>query len=216
LIDKQILIKGAESLGLKLSENQIFMFNIYLNELRLWSDKINLTSIRDEREIIINHFLDSLNIKKHVKADSKLLDIGTGAGFPGVPLAISDNTLDVVVTDSVGKKIFFIKNVIRAMKLKNIKAIKLRADDTSNELERGIYDYVVTRAVSDIENALNLSKDYVTYNGLIILMRGKNGIHEWNKLDRQITERYFLQIAENINVPFSTAVKTNLFVRKIN
>lgn len=210
----ELLIQGAESLGIKLSDDQVSKFGIYLKEIRVWSGKINLTSIKDEKGLIINHFLDSLSIKKYIRSNSTLLDIGSGAGFPGVPLGIVDETLDVTVVDSVEKKMFFVKNLLRDIKLKNVKALKARADDKANGLTRGTYDYVVTRAVSDIGGCLALSGEYVSNSGFIILMRGKDGIGEWNKSDRGITSGYILDITDHVKIPFSNAVRTNLFVKK--
>ncbi len=210
-----ILTKGAEILGIKLSDEHVAKFGIYINEIKLWAHKINITGIKDEKEIIINHFLDSLTIKKHLKTRSRLIDIGTGAGFPGVPLAIIDNTLDVTVIDSVGKKIFFVRNALRAMNLTNVKAVRARADDSLNGLQRCAFDYAVTRAVSSIEKSSDLSKHYIKGAGTIILMRGKDGIDEWNSLEQRISARYMLDVVDNAIIPFSGAVRTNLFLRKI-
>lgn len=216
MIHKEILKRGAETLGINLSQDQIDKFCVYTKELEFWSDKMNLTGIKNEKEIIINHYLDSLSIKKHIKPKTKILDIGTGAGFPGVPLAICDETLDIVVADSVGKKIFFVRNVIRTLKLKNIKAIRTRVGSPSDGLERGSFDYVITRAVSDLGKVIILSGDYIKDTGTIILMRGGEGMKEWKKLDKKISDRYSLELAEDIKIPFSPVVRTNLFVTKLN
>ena len=212
----ELLIEGAETLGIKLTDDQVYKFDIFLKNIRIWSDKINLTSIKDETGIITNHFLDSLSINKHIRSNSTLLDIGSGAGFPGVPLGIVNELLDVTVIDSVEKKIFFVKNVLRNINIKNVRSLKVRADDRENGLKRGTYDYVVTRAVSDIGSCLALSGEYVTNSGCIVLMRGKDGTGEWNRMDRGISSEYVLDFTDRVTIPFSNAERTNLFLKRRN
>ncbi|NIP39096.1 MAG: 16S rRNA (guanine(527)-N(7))-methyltransferase RsmG [Candidatus Dadabacteria bacterium] len=169
----EIIIQGAEEMGVSLSAGDIEKFSIYSEELKLWSKKINLTAIKKDEDIIVNHFLDSLSILKHIKPESTLLDIGTGAGFPGVAVAIVCPHCFVTCMDSSAKKITFINHIMRKLGLKNVKAVSDRAGQSGKSVE--LYDYVVTRAVSDLLTVIKLSRPYITDSGRIITMRGEKG-----------------------------------------
>ena len=170
-----VLIKGAMELGVDLSEKEAGLFKLYLEQLKLWNQKINLTAVKTDRDIVIKHFLDSLTPVKLIREKAKLLDIGSGAGFPGVPLKIVRPDLQVTLLDSSGKKVSFLKHLIRKLGLKGIHAVSFRAEDAGNGLPRGSFDCVITRAVGSIEHVLELSSPYINEGGEIILMRGRAG-----------------------------------------
>ena len=109
---KQYFIDMLKELDLMLNNKQIENFYYYMNELIEWNKNINLTAITEEREIIQKHFIDSLTIIKYLKNNDKIIDVGTGAGFPGIPLKISNETLDITLLDSLNKRILFLNNVM--------------------------------------------------------------------------------------------------------
>ena len=109
---EDLLLKGAEKFGIILSKVQLDKFFIYMELLKTWNKKINLTSIEEDRDIIIKHFIDSLSIIPFIKdRSSRLIDIGTGGGFPGIPLKIACDELDITLLDSTEKKSIFLKSV---------------------------------------------------------------------------------------------------------
>src|SRR3990172_708670 len=124
----EILQQGSLELGVSLSYAQLASFLKYLRELQAWNKKINLTSITEEKDIIIKHFLDSLTSARFLPGVDTLLDIGSGGGFPGLPLKIAIPSLKITLMDSVEKKVHFIRHIIRTLDLKGADAISGRVE----------------------------------------------------------------------------------------
>jgi 16S rRNA (guanine527-N7)-methyltransferase len=200
---EEILIKGAEELGIRLTSVQISLFLRYLEKVKFWNERINLTGTGDEKQIVVNHFLDSSTIVPFVSENSKLLDIGSGAGFPGIPLKIVRPSLEITLLDSVQKKGFFMRDVIRSLGLKGIKAVSGRAEDVIDEVPRAYFDFVVSRAVGKIENLIELGIPYLREGGEIILMRGKRGLEEWNEMMGRSDQSIKLVASKKFSLPFS-------------
>jgi len=178
---ENLLVKGSSELGITLDSLKIQKFLSYHELIKKWNSKINLTSVTDDSEIIVKHFLDSLTVSEFITDGPNILDIGTGAGFPGVPIAIVRESLNITVLDSREKRIFFINEVLRELDLSNVKTVSGRAEDSNNGVSRINFDYVLTRAVGDIKEMINLSVPYLNEKGKIILMRGKEGKIEWER-----------------------------------
>lgn len=146
--NNEIFLKGLEELDIQLSENQMEQFERYYDLLIEWNSFMNLTAITDYEEVLVKHFLDSLVISKVWKPEDgkKLLDLGTGAGFPGIPLKIVYPNLNIVLMDSLNKRIKFLNEVINQLNLKNIKAIHGRAEELGRNIEyRETFDVCVSR-----------------------------------------------------------------------
>ena len=109
---KKIMIFYGEKIDIKFTEEQLNQFYEYMNLLLEWNEKINLTAITDPSEVILKHFIDSLTINKYIKENSTLADVGTGAGFPGIPLKILRPDLKITLVDSLNKRINFLNEVI--------------------------------------------------------------------------------------------------------
>ena len=124
----------------------------YYKLLIEWNEKINLTSITDYKDVVVKHFIDSLSIVNSIdmNAEYSLIDIGTGAGFPGIPLKIVFSMLDVVLVDSLDKRVKFLNIVIKELGLKNIKAVHARAEEFGHSNYRETFDICVTRAVANL------------------------------------------------------------------
>ena len=183
MIIEKLLSESSAELGVNLDSLQINRFLSYLELIKNWNSKINLTSVTEDEEIIIKHFIDSLTISEFIEDGSTVLDIGTGAGFPAVPLAIARESLKITALDSREKRIFFINEVIRELGIKNLETAAGRAGEDSNSLAGKSFDCVVTRAVGDIKDVVELSLPFVNKDGLIILMRGKEGRFEWESYE---------------------------------
>ncbi len=179
---KKLLSEGAKHYGKELTEQQIDQFNTYMELLKEWNQKINLTAIEEDREIIIKHFIDSLSILPYIKNGRlKLVDIGTGAGFPGIPLKISNPFLEVTLLDSLDKRVKFLNEVISSAKitgqpdLPEIKAVHGRAEDFGvNPGYREKYDIAVARAVANLPVLLEYCLPFVKIGGFFIAMKGSN------------------------------------------
>ena len=144
--------------GFSLTNSQVSLFTIYWENLKLWNSKINLTSIRDDHEIIMKHFLDSVAVLNYfvVQENGLVVDIGSGAGFPGIPIKILRPNLDLTLVESVSKKASFLKFLKTRLGLENTKIINLRAEEIVNlSQHRQNYDLVLTRYIASIEDSID-------------------------------------------------------------
>lgn len=171
---QELLIEGAEIFGLRLTGRELEAFDLYLQELLKWNQKMNLTAIRSEKGVVLKHFLDSLSAHPYLSKATRLLDIGSGAGFPGIPLKIVEPTLEVTMIDSVLKKVAFQKHMIRILRLKGIVAIHGRIEERRMIQEMAEqFDTVISRAFSNVRTLLSLALPYLKRGGTLIAMRGR-------------------------------------------
>lgn len=160
--NKKLLVEGAETFGVHLEKETVEAFDLFLKELLKWNQKINLTAIRSETGIITKHFLDSLSIHPYLEKSSSLLDIGSGAGFPGIPLKIAEPTLEITLIDSVRKKVDFQRHILRSLGLKGMEAIHGRVQETEILIRmEGRFDRVVSRAFSHLQTFLHLAYPFL-------------------------------------------------------
>lgn len=167
--------QNSNLLKIDIQEEQIENFYKYMNLLLEWNEKINLTAITEPNDIIIKHFIDSITINKYIEENSKILDIGTGAGFPGIPEKIIRKDIDIVLADSLNKRIIFLNEVIKELNLKQINAIHGRAEElANNKLYREQFDVVTSRAVASLNILLEYMLPFAKPNGICICMKGSN------------------------------------------
>ena len=150
-------------------------FYTYMKEILNWNEKINLTAIKDEKEFIVKHFVDSLTISSLVKDNAKVIDVGTGAGFPGIPLKITHKNIEISLLDSVNKKIMVLDDVIQKLGLENVETIHSRVEEIAHfELYRECYDIATSRAVSNLITLVEYLLPLVKVGGKVICMKGPN------------------------------------------
>jgi len=169
------LLSGAAEIGVDLSADQVHRFLRYLDLLREWNQKFNLTAIKDEQEIISKHFLDSILLGCYVPKHGSLADVGSGAGFPGIPLKILYPELQITLIDSVGKRVNFLREVIAELGLTGVEAVHGRAEDLGrNSAFRDRFDIVVARAVSRLSVLSEYCLPLVKTGGLFLAAKGPN------------------------------------------
>lgn len=172
-----------------LSNEQEKAFSKYMEMIIEWNKKINLTAITEKDEIIIKHFLDSITLNKYINNNSSIIDIGTGAGFPGIPLKIYDKSLGITLLDSLNKRIKFLDLVINELNLKNIKAIHGRAEDLGQDNKyREKFDIVVSRAVANLSTLLEYMLPFCKVGGKCLIMKGPNIEQEIKNSERALKE----------------------------
>lgn len=171
-----ILTEGAREFGVELENSQVNAFMKYMDMLKEWNKRINLTAIEEDEEIVVKHFLDSMSIIPYIESnDTRLIDIGTGAGFPGIPVKICRGNVKVTLLDSLEKRINFLKEVISSLGLQGIDAVHGRAEDFGqNPQYREKFDYAVARAVASLPVLLEYCLPFVKTGGLFIAMKGSN------------------------------------------
>ena len=175
------LRKLLNEINVDITENQISKFYEYMNLLLEWNEKINLTAITKQDEIILKHFVDCLTIQKYIVKNKKIVDIGTGAGFPGIPLAIMNESNNFVLVDSLNKRINFLNDVKEKIKLENVEAIHSRAEEfCQNKRYREKFDIAVSRAVANLSILAEYLLPAVKVGGLVICMKGSQIEEELN------------------------------------
>lgn len=213
---EDLLLKGAEKFGIILSKVQLDKFFIYMELLKTWNEKINLTSIEEDRDIIIKHFIDSLSIIPFIKdRSSRLIDIGTGGGFPGIPLKIAYDELDITLLDSTEKKVNFLKECIDSLKLDKINALHGRAEDYGNNpIYREMFDISTARAVASLPVLLEYCLPFVKTGGKFIAMKGKNSseIADSGKALDILGGK--VEVVKEITLPYTDNIRNIIVIKK--
>lgn len=168
-------------IGIDISGEQLEKFEKYYIEMMIWNEKCNLTAITEENEVIIKHFYDSLLVMllKEWNGKGRLLDIGTGAGLPGLPLKIMNKDLNITLMDSLNKRIKFLEHIIGLLELTDIEAIHARAEEMGQEVKwREKYDIVISRAVARMPILLEYCLPFVKIGGYFIAYKGPDAEEE--------------------------------------
>ncbi len=177
----------SNKINVMLNDKQISKYYQYMNLLLEWNEKINLTSITRQDEIILKHFIDSMTVLKYLDKYNKIIDVGTGAGFPGIPIAIMKEEKSVTLMDSLNKRIKFLEDIKQKLDLKNIDLIHSRAEDLGQDLNnREMYDVSVSRAVANLTTLVEYLIPFIKIGGICICMKGQDVEEEINDSKRAI------------------------------
>ncbi len=204
--DLDLLIDGLQRMALKLSDQMIDQLMTYLNLVEKWNRVYNLTAIRERDEMIKLHFLDSLSILNHVHVKN-ILDIGSGAGFPGIVLAITKPELKVTVMDSVNKKTTFMQQVKSELALTNLDVVNSRVEDYQPIT---LFEAVTSRAFSNLKNMMSLTQHTLKKEGVWLAMKSKDVKEELEEFEKN---QYTLIPLE---VPFINAERYLVILKKDN
>ena len=167
------LIEGAKNFGIELNLTQKAQFSTFLDELKLWNERTNLTAIREDDDIIKKHFLDSLSVLSAIPKNTQtVIDVGTGAGFPGLPIAIAEPNISVTLLESSDKKVEFLKHIVSKLELKNVIVLSGRAEDGGKNLShREKYDVATARAVANLATLAEYLLPFIRIGGKMIAQK---------------------------------------------
>lgn len=217
--DITTLLEGIVDLEIKLNEEQKENFAEYKRLLKEWNEKINITAITEDDDIDIKHFLDSLTpyTTGLFNGNKKIIDIGTGGGFPGLPLKILNPQLKVTLLDSLNKRIVFLNEVINLLGLMNIEAIHGRAEELGiSDDHRGKYDIAVSRALASLNTLSEYCIPFVKVGGYFISMKGSDVDDELKDAEKGIKILGGKIIKkEIISLPKSDIVHSLIIIEKI-
>lgn len=178
-----LLEEGARDLGIELTVEQLERFEAYYRHLTEWNTRTNLTAITGYGEVRVLHFLDSLSVAYALPRKQldgrKLIDVGSGGGFPGMPLAIAFPGLNVTLLEATGKKAEFLDALVRGLAIGNVTTLKGRAEDLGRRQEyRERYDFAVARAVAGMRTLVEYTLPFVRVNGIFIASKGADASQE--------------------------------------
>lgn len=171
------LTEQAETLlDLRLTPEQAAQFDAYAHELAVWNAHTNLTAITDAEAVMVRHFLDSLTLLRGIPfpPGARLVDVGTGAGFPGLPLKLVQPDLELALLEATGKKVAFLEHIISVCGLQGVTTVKARAEDAAHDpVHRAHYDIVVARAVARLPSLLEYLLPFAKVGGVCVAMKGR-------------------------------------------
>lgn len=212
-----LLDKYLNETSLKFNEKQKEQLYLYMNLLIEWNEKINLTAITKPEEIILKHFIDSITISKYIKSGSYICDIGTGAGFPGIPLKIAFPHLKVTLLDSLNKRLKFLNEVIEKLGLEGIETVHGRAEDGAKKPElREAFDLSVTRAVARVSVISEYCLPYVKTGGYFAAYKSGKAAEELEEGKKAIAVLGGkVEKTEEFLLPDSDMERTILLIKKV-
>ena len=187
-----LISEGLDELGYENDPLLIEKLEIYLATLKKWNRVYNLTAIDEDSEIIVKHFLDSLSVNQYIQHSERILDVGTGAGFPGLILALFNPKKSFVLVDGVSKKISFLQEMIGKLNLKNVIAVHTKVEQY-NEVEQ--FDIIISRAFADIKKMTKLTSHLIKDGGKFIAMKGPDVMSELDDISLPF-------VHHDITVPF--------------
>lgn len=175
-----LILEGLNELGYENDFLLIEKLEIYLATLKKWNKVYNLTAINEDSEIITKHFLDSLSVNGFIQNSQRILDVGTGAGFPGLILALFNPDKSFVLVDGVSKKISFLQEMIGKLNLKNVMAVHIKVEEYKVTEQ---FDIIISRAFAEIKKMIKLTKHLIKVNGKFIAMKGPDVMNELDDLN---------------------------------
>lgn len=215
---EQLLYESCKKINVELNEKQISQFMDYKDMLLEWNEKMNLTAITDEREIMLKHFADCLMICSDLNLDGKkVIDVGTGAGFPGVPVKIARPGAEMTLLDSLNKRINFLKELSEKLGLENVDCVHMRAEDGGADKNlRESFDLCISRAVANLAVLSEYCLPFVRVGGTFISMKGPDVEEEVNEAKKAIKVLGGeIKAIKKMEIPETDIVHSLIFIEKV-
>ena len=219
-MDKKIFFEkiqeNSKVLGFNFSVEQLEKFYKYMNLLIEWNEKMNLTAITEPNDIILKHFIDSITINKYIENNAKVVDVGTGAGFPGIPLSIIRPDLQITLVDSLNKRLMFLQEIKKELELKNIDIVHARAEEFGqNKNYRETFDIATSRAVANLSTLSEYLVPLVKIKGKCVCMKASDAEEEIKQAENavNILGGKIVKV-EKFNLPNSDIGRTIIIINK--
>lgn len=216
---EKLLYESLKTLSIEINENQIKQFMLYKDLLLEWNEKMNLTAITEDRDVIQKHFVDCVSIasKIDIPENINVIDVGTGAGFPGIPVKIAFPKMNITLLDSLNKRINFLEEVVKNLGLKNVNCVHSRAEDGGQNSEyREKYDMCISRAVANLAVLSEYCLPFVKVGGSFVSLKGPD-VEEELKEGKKAIEKLGGEIVktEKIAIPDSDIIHSLVIIKKV-
>lgn len=210
-MNKEEFLEELAKIGIKPTEEQLSQLDKFYHLMLEWNEKINLTRITAEKEVYLKHFYDSLTLNKVIdlKNVNTLCDVGTGAGFPGVVLKIVFPNLRITLIDSLLKRVNYLNEIIKELKLQDIEAIHSRGEDYKGE-----FDVVTSRAVANIEKLVDYTMHLVSKNGVFVALKGNIDKELTESVAKKINKKYRIIKLEKFTLPIENSERSLVVIKK--
>jgi len=214
---QNFIIGGARQLGVEIDAGITGQFSIHASELIKWNRKLNLTSITHPEDLAVKHFLDSLAPAHFIPDNARMLDIGSGGGFPGIPLKILNPSLKVMLIDGTRRKVNFLKHALRILKLESIEAHQIRAENLHEDpAYASLFDVIISRALSPLKLFVKMALPVLAQQGIIMAMKGEVNPEELNAVDLDgLEDRYHLEV-KNYRLHSIEAPRSLVIIRHLH
>lgn len=213
---KDIVKSGFEEFKIEYNSKILEKIIKHKDMILEWNKKINLTAIRSDEDMAVKHYIDSLSINKYVSEKRSFIDVGTGAGFPGIPISILNNRLNTVLLDSLKKRVNFLNEVVDKLEIKNVKCIHGRAEEFGVNVDyREKFEVATARALTRLPVLLEYCLPYVKVNGIFIAMKGSD-IEEVGSSNKalKVLGGEIVHI-EKLTLPCSKIIRNVIIIQKI-
>lgn len=218
-MNKELFISGLNELNIEPTEEQICKFSKYSDLLKEWNENINLTTITDDDGIAIKHFLDCVLPLSYIDLEdsANIADIGTGAGFPGLPIKIMREDISLTLVDSLNKRVKFLSTVSESLNLRDVECIHARAEELSrNQKYREKFDYVFSRAVANLTTLSEYCLPYVTIGGYFVALKSNDVEHEISESKSMIgTLGGVIEDVVKAPLPKSDIIRSLIIIKKV-
>lgn len=214
---KDLLINGASKLNIELTETKANQFMTYMDMLIQTNKSLNLTAITEPHEVVTKHFLDSMTVCPFIPKGASVIDVGCGAGFPGIPAKIAREDISLTLLDSLAKRLNFIDSVLKECDISGAKCVHARAEDGGRDkTHREKYDIALSRAVANMAVLCEYCLPYVKVGGLFLALKGPAAAEELSAAEKAIKTlgSEIVEVAE-VTVPFTDLLHKIVVVKKV-
>ncbi len=212
----ELLQRAATCIDVELDGRALSLIARYVELVMVWRKKVNLVSVADEEEFIVDHVVDSLTALRFISSGSRVVDVGSGAGLPGVPLKVADPSLAVTLVEARRKRVFFLREVIRRLGLQGVEVLWGRMEPGGGGVVAGrTFDVAVARGVGGVGYVASIAAPVLGAGGGLVLMRGPSGEAEWREEASRLGSLFRLKRIERLRLPVSGKTRVLLLLERL-